>query len=451
MKIAVMAGSSCNKIETVLRKYTLDLKLFPELSEGLQQVTMSMNVDQMLIMDEALVKEGKLLDLVQVFTAMDEMRPINPDMEILFVTRSETAYSVFSEVMATNPRARCELVTRLNSNILFECINGSFKEVVQEVVEEVAPDLGSILLEVENRKVEQEPVAERIKIVKEPKTKKDKDTKGRIVRVVKENLKDLVLMNQIILVTGNHNSGTTSTFCAMADVLQQEGVDVLMVDLDIYNKGVNMYYKHLDGGCNVTVKSGLKNALNNLDSLADSILRITPTLSLLGTTSETSHKFLWDTLELREETCDMLQMLAEDFRIVLVHIPIETLLNNPTLVRDCNSIVYCTNGTINGIYNIDKNLNKQHLIDRDRHSTYSILQRKTNYILTNHIKNTIKPEQWLKFLLDITGEKGLHQHVLGVIPHLSNFDDFHNTKNLITGSKPQYANIYNILTNLFRV
>lgn len=450
MKIAIMAGKNSKKIETVLRKYSLDLKLYPEISEGLQHITMSVSVEQMLLMDEALIKEGRLLDLEQIFTALDELVPVNEDMEILFVTRSQTAYDLFTEVMATNPNARCELVTRLNSHILFECINGSFKEIVQEIQEEEAPDIGSVVEEIEPPEPipEPEPVKEKIpKPVKE----KVKKVKEKPVKKEKVNLNDLITMNQIVIVTGNPNSGVTSTFCGIADVLQDNDVDTIMVDMDIYSKGVTMYYPQIDGGCNVTVKNGLKNALKDLDNIGESVLRVTPKLSYIGLTSDTSHKFLWEILTLKYETCDLAHMLAEDFRIVLMHVPLEILLENPTLIRDCNSIIYCTNGTINGIQSIDKHLNKQHLIDRDKHASFRILHRKMNYILTNYIKNTIAPEEWLKVLLEATEEKSLHRYILGTIPHLIGFDDFENNKTLITENKEQSLNFFNMLVNLFKI
>jgi Mrp family chromosome partitioning ATPase len=302
----------------------------------------------------------------------------------------------------------------------------------------------------------EEPIKEKsskVKAVKEKPQKEPKHAKG-IFGGPKNDLATILPKGKIVVITGNPNSGITSTAVNIAALLEKSKVKTLLIDADIYTKGINMYYEPIDTNAATQLQQiGLHEAVQDLESIESAVLPLSGYLYQLGLSSEVSHEYVKDDIYDDELFNDMVQFINLDYDITLIHIPIEELLKMPNLVKSVDHIVYCTNSNINSIHKImsyfsTHNYSNSTLASKKRN--IQILVRKMSFVLTNYIPNTINYNNFQEILVLTSEEDSLGRPLIGNIPHIDKFDDFKDTKSFITDKKI-LTDVHDIIINIFRV
>lgn len=497
MRIAILAGAHTARIEGLLKnKSQFELYCNEDLSTGLKEVDYTEDVDLILLLDAAFIKEGRQLDISDVFTTLKKMANMNNSRQILLITKNEDLATAFEGMLLECSNARHYKVDKINSRVLLDCIFGRYESpkvepssesfMQPEPVKAPEPKPEPEPEPVINVKPEPEPIPEpepaptpkqkypdpilgdeaeeEDHSVKKPvKPKKEKKPKEKPVKEPQENLKmesgllgksklpGSLPKNKIIIVTGNPNSGITSTACNAAFLYAKSGYKTLIMDFDAYTKGVNMYFDTLDTAqASRTQGVGLYESLEDFEVFEDAIIGIDKNLRLLGVRSDVIPEKIESVLYDDLLASDLIQFAVLDHDVVIVHIPLDKLLNMPITIKASDHVIYCTECTINGISRIDVALNADNYGSSSRKRDIQILTKKIGFLLCNYTSNSVTFDNFQDTLLLVSEQENICRPIIGYIPHISKFDDFKTTKNLYTDKKAT-SNLVEVLQNIYRV
>lgn len=464
MNIFICAGTSSEKINQMISgKEGLNTFSYPDISQGMRELNIVTEAKSFVIFDSGFFIDGRQLDVVEVFDTLIKLANANKDTEILLITQNEDIYDNFCCGLIDCKNTRIEQVDKLSTKIIIDCILGRYKKVVAKdnANEEPVEDLTSVPVPEpkpepkpqQKQKPKPQPKPQPKKEKPKPESKPEKPVpppqpkKERIFRK-REPLSNFLRSNKVIAITGNPNSGGRSTAFYQAYSLASGGVNTLLIDLDIYTKGLNFYIDELDSNkSSVAQKSGLLLALDAIDNYGTNVISIKSDLDFLGTSSGISWISCEEVLSL-DKIKALINYVRVDYDCVVINLPIDILKRYLDLAESIDTFIYCTNPTINGIMSIDYNMNILTEMDRTWENNLLLLHKKTKYVLTNATGKTgIFLDNFLDKLFEITESSSLHRELIGEIPHMESFDKFAETKvSLLSDSKFEDI-IYNITKN----
>lgn len=454
MDIMICAGNSTTKLcQLISGKEGINTLPYEDISQAMRELNLVNEAKSFVVFDTGFFVNGRQLEIEEVFDSLITLANANKSTEILLITQEEEIKDMFYCGLIDCKNARMQEVNKLSTKIIIDSILGRYRE--EKIIEnsnEKVEELSTI------ESVKQEPKPETI--ISQPQAPKPEKKKKPVpehkqIPIKKEKsirkrepLSNFFVGNKIIVVTGNPNSGGKSTTYYQAVSLANGGIPTLMVDFDVYTKGINFYVDHLDTNMsNVTQKSGLLLALDAIDNYGENIINISPNLDLLGLTSTTSWIAGIDSLN-EQKIRALLQFIRVDYDVLILNVPINILLDNMIISELADTIVYCTNPTINGIINMDSNIGILTEMSNDYENQLLIMHKKMRYVLTNSTGRTgINMDNFLETVYNITETNSLHRFVLGEIPHMDDFDRFSDTKLSMMSDKKFDDIIYNITKN----
>ncbi len=424
--------------------------VYPEsrLDEGINNVITKHEVDILCIVERAFHSENSIAPLDHNYTfseILDKLKPINKNMKILFITRLAELKSDFDRLVRNYPYKQAILVEKLNKNTIIDLVQKTYndvdeKESIQEVAEETIQETSKQETAIEP--IKKEPINQTLPpIVKKTKQKSPKKPK-------RLKLLDIMYGKQIILVSGNENCGKSSTACSFAKVFNQEGLDTVLIDLDLKFKGTNLYFPHIDDIGKNEQLNGVMNSLNNIDDLSNCLVDVDEHLQVLSTATENTQTGRIDISDMGEEIADIISSLIIDNDVIVVDIPWDILVQSKSIIRQATKVVFCTEPNINSIYKTINKLSTEGLTKRDEITIRNLLQQKSNLLFTNNTESDKTLLDWVNTLVEAGEEYNLNLEICGSIPHYDKFDNYDNSKKFVSDFKGGYDNIINIIADV---
>lgn len=456
MKIALLGGSKTIEYKSLIEtKLSVEILMFENIQTDLQTLSVKTDYDVVLILDEGLIIGDKVASTDKLLQIINMFANKNPDIDYIFFTKIPAFYEKTDLMFASLKNVNCFLSETITSDNIYsvlvnKSLNMTETSIVEEKIEEeeieglsdtsdeeiiVEPEPDPEPISVPEPAPTPEPKLEKVKKikpkkVKEPKPQKEKKKFSLFGSKKKLTLGDYQFNNRVFIVTGNPSNGVTSTCDGILNVLSTDMIDTVVIDLDIYNKGLNLYQDILDTEMSdLNQKTGVLTCLKN--GIVDSkyCIEYLPLIKLLSQETKNYHKDIeQDLIRGKIDIRALITLMSLNTDLICVHIPIDLLLKIPDLVEVATNILYCTTPTINGVANINKFLSYDKT-DKDTEVFKASILKKLKYVLCNVSQHTdIHPDDFTRWLVEYSDLQSLGQPTIGKIPHLENFDEYNDMK-----------------------
>lgn len=263
-----------------------------------------------------------------------------------------------------------------------------------------------------------------------PKPKPVREKKSKSPKISK---KEVTLYKGIITVTGDRQSGVSTTVSNMAEVYAKNGNSVLIVDLDTKRRFQTKIYPEFYDAIALEnrVMNGLLASLINTSNVEDVAAVVSDNVALLSISDEVDrviHKFAnrpFDTVFSAQNLVNLLSYAKSMFDVVLVDLPFEKLHSVGNLLSYVDKSILCIPNTM---YHIDNLLEIEvdELLLVDEIVTRTLLS-KSKILLTKYNENSKfegkeVTEEFVMDTLSLLDDSQYHLEVIGRIPYIDDYE-----------------------------
>ena len=198
----------------------------------------------------------------------------------------------------------------------------------------------------------------------------------------------------VIAVTGDRNTGVTSTAAFIAETYADMGIPTLLLDLDFERKGLSLLYREFPEAEKyfTNTQLGTYTVLNNPDMIEDVQVAVKDNLHLISMSREDEFKMrtfadknMEDIINTSRITT-LLGVAKGIFGVVIVDMPFKQVLKYPDTSLLIDKYVFCTENTLYSLGNLFGNL-LDDLADVNEVVASSVLD-KMNLVLTRYSVNS---------------------------------------------------------------
>ena len=275
--------------------------------------------------------------------------------------------------------------------------------------------------------------APKTKPVKEKPTPKPKPVREKKSKASKFSKKEVSLYKGIIAVTGDRQSGVSTTVSNMAEVYAKNGNSVLIVDLDTKRRFQTKIYPEFYDAIDLEtrVMNGLLASLINTGNLEDVAAVVSDNVALLSISDEVDrviHKFAnrpFESVFSAQNLVNLLSYAKSMFDVVLVDIPFEQLRVVGNALSYVDKSVLCIPNTMYHIDNlleieVDELLLVDEIVTRTLLSKSKILLTKYNEFSKYEGKEVT--EEFVMDTLSLLDDSLYHLEVVGRIPYMDDYE-----------------------------
>lgn len=272
---------------------------------------------------------------------------------------------------------------------------------------------------------------------------------------VVEHLRNLNITNKSILigVTGLGGSGKTMITANLGYALSCYNVDTCIVDLNIFDRGINLYYPSItDEYYAETTNDFLYKALFRPDEASAYTLPLNSSLSVLSLpfgydlSRQEIERFNSDSIK------RILANLKLKFNVIIVDIPFKLLEEMEDLCLIFDKILMVSRDNIYGISQLCGYYDPNRI---ENSMTRNIFMGKVNYILNFYTGNsiygdtTITKDNFLYILAESLDTNNLPGIIAGCIPYIQNLDRYlYSDKSIMYKDKNYQKYIDEIILNI---
>lgn len=445
MKLYLIAGANSDAIKQVLEKNGIVVvRVETSIAEALEFLTRNrLEYDSILLTDQGAIKD------YQNFRGILEgfKQVINRRTEFKFLTKDPALETAFKQAFGSDDR--------------FEvCLSDQVKIPVSMLVEFCIPknsdmnSSGSEMRQIEDTVLLKKPrsIFEKLKpggrkelepeSSKSARTDKDDNVKTFF------NPKDL---RKVVVVTGHRGSGVTGTVANIASVASTQGLSVMVVDMDIIYRGINLYFTKFGDEVEINSELGysLIRCLMKPESYEINSCIINSNLSVISLSySVSSRDRVLEAMDYKR-VLSLISLIRQKYNLVLIDLPMEILKSFPDIITQIDSIGLCVNNSLYSVINtvkaVEESISKDALLFRTKSK---IIVSKYNENNRYHGKK-FTPEFTCEILNDISEiSKGEYKNG-GVIPYSKDYDTYTSSADRISSANSDYKNYYlKILKNL---
>lgn len=284
-------------------------------------------------------------------------------------------------------------------------------------------------------------------------TKRKTHEYKKLLNIKRNEILDLgKSVSRVIAITGDRNSGITSTVANLAIEASNYGLKTLIIDLDIKFRGLNLYFSKFgeEADINSDLQYSLVKAITNPDDLITNSCQIDDNLSIL--TLAYSVKNTDKRLEKinSNSILQFISLIKNKFNLVLLDFPLSSLSDYYPILVSVDKIALCITNSLHSVFNTSKEL-EGYIIQNQ-----SNLKYKTQFILTksnkfNLYRNKIfEKNSVLETMNLLTNNFFKEAEIIGEIPYKSDFDVQIDTGKKICTVDDRFKEIYlDLLANLF--
>ena len=266
-----------------------------------------------------------------------------------------------------------------------------------------------------------------------PKPIREKPVREKKSKSPKVSKKEVNLYKGIITVTGDRQSGVSTTVSNMAEVYAKNGNSVLIVDLDTKRRFQTKIYPEFYDAIALEnrVMNGLLASLINTGNLEDVAAVVSDNVALLSISDEVDrviHKFAnrpFDTVFSAQNLVNLLSYAKSMFDVVLVDLPFEKLRSVGNLLSYVDKSVLCIPNTMYHVDNlleieVDELLLVDEIVTRTLLSKSKILLTKYNELSKYEGKEVT--EEFVMDTLSLLDDSLYHLEVIGRVPYLEDYE-----------------------------
>lgn len=292
-----------------------------------------------------------------------------------------------------------------------------------------------------SKPIEQPPV---LKVEQETEPKKNKSVKSDYVKFFQKRTK-------ILLFTGERRSGISTVVSNCAQQAQNDGLKVLVVDLDYERRGQAYNFPFMHDENDVKMTHSLYNANKNPSQLEEYAIQLEDGLFFLGTSlavTETNimHEHITDASLQR-----LLTLATSMFDIIFIDCPYEQLREYSCLIMLANTIIHSLNSDQRSIVNT---LNAITTDDFNDVTSYNTYMAKVMLLLNNYVPHYWNGKELNErmipvFINELLGDNSFQSvTILGRIPYYKDYDKHMEDGNLLVSNKHYVKDFIEILNEI---
>ncbi|WP_010248672.1 P-loop NTPase family protein [Acetivibrio cellulolyticus] len=452
MNLYLIAGANSDAVKQALERNSITVvRSEASIAEALNFLSKNyLEYDSILLTDQ-----GMINDYQNFSGILEGLKPIlNRRSEFKFMTKDPALETVFKTVFGSDGRFHVFLTDQVKIPVMALidfCIS---KTSSQE----------------DNRSIKQ-PIDDTV-MLKKPRSIFDKFKPGarqgleleskpeegsKLLRPKeKSNEKTLLSLKdsrKVVIITGHRGSGVTGTIANIASVASNQGLSVMILDMDTVYRGTNLFFTKFGDEVEINSDLGysLIRCLMKPESYDINSCMINENLSLIALAYSVSSKDrILEAMDYKR-VLSLISLLRMKYNLVLIDLPIEILKHFPDIITQIDSIGLCVNNNLYSVINTVKAVEESILKDTLLFRTKSrIIVSKYNENNRHHGKK-FSPEFTCEILNDISGiSKGEYQSG-GMIPYSKDYDLQTSSGERICNTNSVYKNYYlDILKNLFQ-
>lgn len=252
-----------------------------------------------------------------------------------------------------------------------------------------------------------------------------------------------------ILITGERRSGVSTAVSNLAVQAQNDGLKVLVIDLDYERRGQMINFPFIHDENDIRMTHSLYNANKNPSQVEEYAIHLADGLDLLGTSLTVTETKLMHEHVSNESLQRLLTISSNAYDLLFIDCPYEQLKEYPCLIWLASTIIHSMNTDQRAVINA---LNAITTDDFDNADSYNNYMTKVMLLLNNYIPHFWNGRELNErmvpiFMCDLLGDS-IFQNVavVGRIPHYEDYDHYMEDGNMLVNSK-KYANDFIGLLN----
>ena len=265
--------------------------------------------------------------------------------------------------------------------------------------------------------------------------------------------KESTIFRGILAVTGDRQSGVSSTVANLAEMYGNMKYRTLVIDLDYLRRSQGVLFKEFDEGIQLEprVANGLLVSLANAKNLEEVVSVVSKNVSVLGISNQ-SDKFItkfanrpFEQLYSSANLINLLSFAKSLYDVVIIDVPFRELKKIGNFLTYVDRILVCSSNSENSLNNlfeveIEDLFNKNSLIGQT-------LVSKSKLILTRYNKNSkiYNKEATVNLIQEILydiDDHNYHLQVIGLVPLSFEFERQFDTNKRIVQINNTYENLF---------
>lgn len=254
---------------------------------------------------------------------------------------------------------------------------------------------------------------------------------------------------KIILCTGERRSGVSTAMSNMAQQAVNDGLAVLVVDLDFERRGQAINFPFQADETDTQLAFSLFRAASAPMNLPSCVVHLEDGLDFLGTALAVSAVTSVEAALTDEALKQILSTALAAYDLIFVDCPYPSLRKYQSLIAMSNIAIHSVMTDYRSIVNT---LNAITPDDFDSVMDYNLYLSKVMFLLNNftsHFWNSteLNEKTLLSYMADLTGEDFYKDiAVLGRIPHMDDYDEYMDSGALFVSTK-KYSPLFITLLN----
>lgn len=455
MSLYLIAGTNSDAVKQALENNGIPVvRTETSISESLRYLTNNhLEYDFILLTDQGVINDyDSFSDILSRLKLV-----INPLSGIRFLTKDPNLEMIFKSVLGPSGRYKVYLSDQIKIPVstLIEFCNS--QDLTYNSQDNTTEDRASAQQSVENTVL----LKKNWSIFNKFKSKTEGGKAGSNEETSKplpskktlneKNLPDLSSCKKVVAITGHRGSGVTGTVANIASVASAHGMSVMVVDMDIVYRGINLFFPKF--GDEVEIKPELGNSLIRClmkpDSYEVNCCRINENLWVITLAYSASNKAKPAELMDYKRVLSLISLLRQKYNLVLLDLPMDILKYISDLITQVDSIGLCVNNNLYSVINTVKDIEESIFED------FMLFRTKSRVIISKYNESNkyqgkrFSPEFTCEMLNQISGVVTDEYRNCGVIPYSKDFDLQTGKGERICNTDTSYRNCYfELLTKL---
>lgn len=262
-----------------------------------------------------------------------------------------------------------------------------------------------------------------------------------------------VIFRGILAVTGDRQSGVSTTVANLAEMYGSLKYRTLVIDLDYLRRSQGVLFKEFDEGIQLEprVANGLLVSLANPKNLEEVVSVVSKNVSVLGISNE-SDKFItkfanrpFEQLYASTNLINLLSFAKSLYDIVIIDVPFKELEKIGSFLTYVDRVLICSGNSENCLNNlfeveIEQLFNKNALVGQTLVSKSKLIL--TKYNKNSKIYNREANIQLVQEILYDIDDHNYHLEVIGLVPLSFDFERQFDSNKRIVKMNNTYENLF---------
>ena len=230
-------------------------------------------------------------------------------------------------------------------------------------------------------------------------------------------------LSRVVAITGHRGSGVTSTVVNLAEAALKEQLSVVVIDLDVTFRGINMYFSSFSNEDEENLKSSLIKLLAKPQNYESCTYRAKPGLYVSTLPYSFKDKQLEEKFVTAEKIITMISVLKNKFNLCLIDLPMEIAMQHSNILAHIDTFGLCVKNNLYSVFSTARNMDLW-----SEKEIRKMLAAKSKIIVTEyndkvlHTGENFTPNRTMDLLKVVSRDFDVTSTLAGYIPQTDEFN-----------------------------